>query len=43
MKVLALDTSTMIASCAVLEEDQVIGEYSLNQSKTHSEETSSNG
>lgn len=37
MKVLALDTSTMIASCAVLEEDQVLGEYSLNQSKTHSE------
>jgi len=35
--VLALDTSTMISSCAVLDEEQVLGEYSLNQNETHSE------
>lgn len=37
MKILALDTSTMISSCAVLDEGQVLGEYSLNQNETHSE------
>lgn len=37
MKVLALDTSTMMASCAVLDEDKILGEYSLNQEETHSE------
>ncbi|HEY8363125.1 MAG TPA: tRNA (adenosine(37)-N6)-threonylcarbamoyltransferase complex dimerization subunit type 1 TsaB [Tissierellaceae bacterium] len=37
MIVLALDTSTMISSCAVLDEEQVLGEYSLNQNETHSE------
>lgn len=37
MIVLALDTSTMISSCAVLDEEQVLVEYSLNQNETHSE------
>ena len=37
MKVLALDTSTMMATCAVLDENRVLGEYSLNQDMTHSE------
>ena len=27
----------MMATCAVLDENQVLGEYSLNQSETHSE------
>lgn len=37
MKILALDTSTMMATCAVLDENRVLGEYSLNQEETHSE------
>ncbi|MFA5577539.1 MAG: tRNA (adenosine(37)-N6)-threonylcarbamoyltransferase complex dimerization subunit type 1 TsaB [Tissierellaceae bacterium] len=37
MKILALDTSTMMASCAVMEEDRLLGEYSLNQEESHSE------
>ena len=37
MKILALDTSTMLATCAVLDENRVLGEYSLNQEETHSE------
>lgn len=37
MKVLAIDTSTMISSISVLEDEVILGEYSLNQEKTHSE------
>ncbi len=37
MKILALDTSTMMASIAVMEENRILGEYSLNQEETHSE------
>ncbi|MBU5427740.1 tRNA (adenosine(37)-N6)-threonylcarbamoyltransferase complex dimerization subunit type 1 TsaB [Tissierella pigra] len=37
MKILALDTSTMMATCAVLDENRILGEYSLNQEETHSE------
>lgn len=37
MKVLAIDTTTMISSCTILEDDQIIGDYSVNQEKTHSE------
>lgn len=37
MKVLAVDTSTMIATCAVLDEEKLLGEFSLNQEMTHSE------
>ena len=37
MKVLAVDTSSVVATCAVLDEEKVLGEYSLNQEMTHSE------
>ena len=37
MKVLAVDTSTMMATCAVLEDDNLLGEYSLNQKVSSSE------
>lgn len=37
MKVLGLDTSTLMATCAVIEDDKVLGEYSLNQDMSHSE------
>jgi tRNA threonylcarbamoyladenosine biosynthesis protein TsaB len=37
MRILALDTSTNVASVAILEDDVVIGEYSCNKGKTHSQ------
>lgn len=37
MKTLAVDTSTMMATCALLDEDRLLGEFSLNQDMTHSE------
>jgi len=37
LKILALDTSTMMATCAVLHDNQLLGEYSLNQEESHSE------
>lgn len=37
MKVLSLDTSTLMATCAVIEDDRLIGEYSVNQNMSHSE------
>lgn len=37
MKILALDTSTLMATCAVIDGDILIGEYSLNQDMSHSE------
>ena len=37
MKILALDTSTNMASVAVMDENMVLGEYSLNQDLSHSE------
>lgn len=37
MKILALDTSTIMTTVAVLDKDQVLGEYSLNQDMSHSE------
>ena len=37
MKILAIDTSTMISSVGVLDGAYSLGEYSLNQVKTHSE------
>lgn len=37
MKVLAVDTSTMITSVGILDGEYTLGEYSLNQVKTHSE------
>lgn len=37
MKILGLDTSTMMASCAVIDEGEVLGEYSINQDRGHAE------
>ncbi|MBC8590042.1 tRNA (adenosine(37)-N6)-threonylcarbamoyltransferase complex dimerization subunit type 1 TsaB [Wansuia hejianensis] len=37
MKVLGLDTSTMMATCSVIDDNRLLGEYSLNQDMTHSE------
>ncbi len=37
MKVLAVDTSGQVASVAVVDELNIIGEYSLNHGKTHSQ------
>lgn len=37
MKILAVDTSTMMSSIAVLDDDTIIGDLSINQEETHSE------
>jgi len=37
MKVLAVDTSGQVASVAIVDELNIIGEYSLNHGKTHSQ------
>ena len=37
MKILAIDTSTLMATCAVIQDDILIGEFSLNQNMSHSE------
>ncbi|MDR7869417.1 MAG: tRNA (adenosine(37)-N6)-threonylcarbamoyltransferase complex dimerization subunit type 1 TsaB [Tissierellaceae bacterium] len=37
MRILGLDTSTMMTTCAVIDDEKVLGEYSLNQDMTHSE------
>jgi tRNA threonylcarbamoyladenosine biosynthesis protein TsaB len=37
MKILGLDTSTMMTTCAVIDDNNLLGEYSLNQDMTHSE------
>lgn len=37
MKILAVDTSTSVASAAILEDDVIIGEYNCNRGKTHSQ------
>ena len=37
MKILSLDTSGAIASVAVLDENIILGEYSINHQKTHSQ------
>ena len=37
MKILAIDTSALVASCAILDEDKIIAEYSLNFQMTHSQ------
>lgn len=38
MKVLAIDTSSNVASAALLEDDHLLGEFVLNHKKTHSQE-----
>lgn len=37
MKVLAVDTSSIVASVAVLDDNKLIGEYTVNHKRTHSE------
>lgn len=37
MKILALDSSGLVASVALVSEDQLIGEYTINYKKTHSQ------
>ncbi len=37
MKILAIDTSGLVATVALLEDEQVIAEYSVNYKKTHSQ------
>ncbi len=37
MRILAIDTSTMISNVAILEDEKILGDYSVNQEKTHSE------
>lgn len=37
MRILALDSSGMVASVAVVEEEQIIAEYTINYKKTHSQ------
>ena len=37
MKVLALDSSGLVASVAVMEEENLLGEYTINYKKTHSQ------
>ena len=37
MKLLALDSSGLVASAAVMEDDITIAEYTINHKKTHSQ------
>lgn len=37
MKILAIDSSGLVASVAVVEDDNLIGEYTINHKKTHSQ------
>ena len=37
MKVLSVDTFSLVATCAVVDEEKVLGEFILNQDMTHSE------
>ena len=37
MKILALDSSGLVASVAILEDDIIVGEYTTNYKKTHSQ------
>lgn len=37
MKILAIDTSTSHSSCSVMEDDYVIGDFSISQSLSHNE------
>lgn len=37
MKILAIDTSTSHSSCSVMEDDYIIGDFSISQSLSHNE------
>ncbi len=38
VKILAIDTSSMVASAAIMAEEKLIAEYTINHKKTHSEQ-----
>ena len=37
MKILAIDTSTTHSSCAVMDDNNIVGDFSINQSMSHNE------
>ncbi len=37
MRILALDSSGLVASVAIVEEEQTVAEYTVNYKKTHSQ------
>ena len=37
MKILAIDSSGLVASAALLDEETILAEYTLNYKKTHSQ------
>ena len=37
MKILAIDSSSLVASVAVVEDDIMVAEYTINHKKTHSQ------
>ncbi|MFM1524594.1 MULTISPECIES: tRNA (adenosine(37)-N6)-threonylcarbamoyltransferase complex dimerization subunit type 1 TsaB [Helcococcus] len=37
MKILAIDTSTMMSSITIMEDNRIIGDFSISQEETHSE------
>ena len=37
MRILALDSSGLVATVAIVEEEQILAEYTVNYKKTHSQ------
>ena len=37
MRILAMDSSGLVATVAIVEDDQMIAEYTVNYKKTHSQ------
>lgn len=37
MRILAIDTSSQVASAAILEDDKLVGEMTINHPRTHSQ------
>lgn len=37
MKIFAIDTSSIVATCAVMDDEKLIGEYTINHKRTHSQ------
>ena len=37
MRILALDSSGLVATVAIVEEEQILAEYTVNDKKTHSQ------
>ena len=37
MKLLAIDSSGLVASVAIIEDNNLLGEYTINYKKTHSQ------